>query len=134
MKNLVFIALFFIVGKSYSQEKTIVENMEGIYTQSDEYSNFMELDFENCLLVSDHWTEFAPNVQYKGKPFDFSQLENLQGVYMKVSVVKFTGKTFGHLGSWKSKIVVTEILEIDTNRNLEKYLKDYGPIKRKVRT
>lgn len=134
MRTILYITLFFIVGNSYSQEKTIVTNIEGIYMQGWEYSNFMQLDFENCVWISDSWTEFAPNLKYKGKPFDFSQIENLEGVYMKVNAIKFTGKTFGHLGSWKSKIVVTEILEIDTTRNLNKCLNDYGPIKRKIRS
>lgn len=134
MRAILIIALFFIIeNNSYSQEKTIITNLEGIYIQGWEYSNFMQLDFDNCLLVEDHWAEFAPNVKYNGKPFDFSQIENLEGVYMKVNAVQFTGKTFGHLGSWKSKIIVTEILEIDTNRDLDKCLKDYGPIKRKFR-
>lgn len=134
MKTIVFIALFFIVGNSYSQEKTIVTKIEGIYVQGWEYSNFMQFDFENCVWISDSWTEFAPNLKYKGKPFNFSQIENLEGIYMKVNAKQFTGKTFGHLGSWKSKIVITEILEIDTTMNLNKCLKDYGPIKRRDRT
>ena len=134
MRNLVFIAFFFIVGNSYSQEKTIVTNIEGIYTGGWEHSNFMQIDFENCVWIDDSWTEFAPNLKYKGKPFDFSQIETLNGVYMKVNAVQYTGKSFGHLGSWKSKIIITEILEMDTNRDLDKFFKDYGPIKRKVRT
>ena len=134
MRTFLIIAFSFIIGKSYSQEKTTVENIEGIYTKSWEYSNFMELEVQNCLLVAEHWTEFAPNVKYKGKPFDFSQIKDLEGVYMKVNAEVFTGKSCGHLGSWKSKIVITEILEINTTQNLNSLLKVCGSIKRKVRT
>ena len=89
----------------------------------------MELDLDNCLLVADHWTVFAPNVTYKGEPFDFKQIENNKEVYMKVNAEMYTGKSFGHLGEWKSKIIITEILEIDINRNFDEYLKKCGKIK-----
>lgn len=134
MRTLLILALFFIVGNSYSQEKTIVTNFEGIYTHGWEHSNFMQIDFENCILISEIWTEFAPNLIYKGKPFDYSQIENLNDVYLKVNAELFTGKSYGHLGASESKIIITEILEIDTNRNFEKCLKDCGKVKRKRRT
>lgn len=134
MRTLLFIVLFFVFENSYSQEKTIVTNIEGFYMQGWEYSNFMQMDFENCTLITESWTEFAPNLKYKGKPFDYSQIESLKDVYVKVNAVLFTGKSFGHLGSWDSKIIITEILEIDLNRNFDKCLKNCGKIKRKRKT
>lgn len=134
MKHTLKIFLLFVIcSNAYSQTKTILKNAEGFYSNNWEYSNFMQLDFQNCSLITDHWAEFAPNLTYNGKKIDYSQIENLDDVYMKVNAVQFTGNSFGHLGSWQSKIIITEILEIDTNRNLNKFIKDYGPIKRKMK-
>jgi len=132
MKTVLTTIILLMIGNfSYCQEKTIVTNLEGFYFYGFENSNFMQIDFENCVLITESWTEFSPNLKYKGKSFDFSQIENVNDVYLKVNAVLFTGKSFGHLGSWESKIIITEILEIDTNRNFDKCLKDCGKIKRK---
>jgi hypothetical protein len=132
MKTVLKIVIFFTIGfSSYCQEKTVLNNLEGFYSFGFENSNFMQMDFENCILISECWTEFAPNLTYKGKLFDLSQIENFDNVYLKVNAEFFTGKSYGHLGAWQSKIIVTEIVEIDINRNFNDCLKKCGKIKKK---
>ncbi|MEZ4788293.1 MAG: hypothetical protein R2790_10585 [Flavobacterium haoranii] len=123
MKNIIFITLFFINLNLFSQEKTIVKNIEGFYIQGWEYSNFMQIDIENCQY-SNHWTEFTPNLKYNGKPFDFGQIENLEEFYMKVNATLISGETYGHLGSWKSKIIINEIIEISVARKINDFKDD----------
>lgn len=130
MKNVLITNLLVLIGNfSYCQEGTTTENLEGFYAQGWEYSNFMQLDFENCILIADHWTAFALNLKYKGKSFSFDEFENLDYIYMKVKAAVKKGKSYGHLGGWKSEITVLEIIEIDKTRSLKKFLADSGSIK-----
>lgn len=129
MKNVLTIIFFLFCKLLFCQEETILKNLEGFYFSDSEYSNFMEIDFQNCLLVEEHWTKFNPNLEYKGESINYNKNFGSDGVYMKVNAVQKKGKSLGHLGAWASEIRITEILEIDSTLNFNRYIKEDGPVR-----
>jgi hypothetical protein len=129
MKNILTIIFFLFCKPLFCQEETILRNLEGFYSSGWEYSNFREMDFQNCLLVEEHWTKFNPNLEYKGESINYNKNFGSDSVYMKVNAIQKKGKSLGHLGSWTSEITITEILEIDSTRNFNRYIKEDGPVR-----
>ena len=130
MKIAYQIFLILTFNLSFCQSEIVRKNLEGFYSSGWEYSNFREIDFQNCFLVKEHWTSFMPNLLYNGKPFDLTQIPDIGDVYLKVNAIQKTDGSKGHMAAWNSEIIITEILEIDVNRNFHQYIIDYGPIKK----
>jgi hypothetical protein len=129
MKNVLTIIFFLFCKPLFCQEEVILKNLEGFYSSGWEYSNFREIDFQNCLLVEEHWTRFDPNFTYNGKRVSIDSIIGTEDTYMKVNAVQKKGKSLGHLGAWASEIRITEILEIDSTLNFNRYIKEDGPVR-----
>ncbi len=131
MKQMILLSLLSSINFSFAQkeEETILLNVEGFYSFGWEYSNFKQVDLDKCLFYNDHWATFLSNVKLNGKPYNFSEETNRNEVYMRVNAIQKTGKNYGHLGSSKSEILITEILEIDTTKTFDACLKQYGYFK-----
>lgn len=121
MRNIIYIFALIISQTCFSQSEIQTEliSVEGFYFSDFEKSSFMEIDFNNSVIICEHWTEFL-----KGLEIPEDNISN--GIYIKINAVKKTGKTsYGHLGAWTSEILVTEIIQIDPNRTFVNYIKDH---------
>ena len=100
-----------------------VETMEGFYSKSWENSSFNQIRNKNVCRAL--WTEFNEDVENIGS-IDFDEINSTklsQGVYLKVEGSKIGGGNHGHLGASDSLLTITKIIEIDTTRTIEDFLK-----------
>lgn len=116
------ILLFFLFSLNlYSQSKMEYETVqiEGFYVFGFEASFFYEKKDEKFLKPI--WLKFDKNFIWNDSLRKIFSENNLDGVYMEVKGRKYNNGNFGHLGSSKSMIILTEIVCIEPELTFSKY-------------
>ena len=122
MKHILKITFLLFINISFAQSEVKIENIEGFYISGDETSVFMEINKNNS--VTSNWAEFEKGIEIEKEMSQKIENANLRGVYMRINATKRTGKSFGHLGTWKSEVLITKVLEVDSTKNFQKFIRE----------
>lgn len=118
-----FRVLLFLLFTNLGFSQTIDTNnkvlIEGFYVYGFEISCFYEIENDN--ISKPVWLEFDEGLNISEKQKEILKNNNLEGVYIKVYGLKKINGNFGHLGSYNSKIVVSEIVEMNPEITISKF-------------
>ncbi len=100
-----------------------VETLEGFYIRSWENSSFNQIRSNNVYRA--FWTEFDKDLENLSSVNieDISSMKLSKGIYLKVEGTKLDDGNHGHLGASDSLLTITKIIEIDTTRTIDTFLK-----------